>query len=251
MKLICSILFTFISMFANSQPKKNSDVIKLSLKGSVKQIIETRSAVDSNGNLLENPYPTFYNFDSLGYYKNIVTKDEKSSNEVQYTYYKNGMNKEQVVSINGKMNVRLVFTLDKKGMYLLATWYNSSNKPEKYYKNIKTNELGLMTTGNIYDVENKKIGRFEYMYNGYVIVSGKDIDLFEDGLIYEFSSRQNNKNEMNYKKTILTQKGSKDIKEQMYTYENYDPKGNWQIQNVFENGKKVEVIKRNITYYKF
>jgi len=252
------LLLTIIAFTAcknnNQQQAKNTDLIQQNLKGQVKEIIDTPFKVDSSGNIgvQDSCCVETTEFNDSGYINRFYTKDNKGTTKMDqtFTHYPSGAFKEATTMNDGKLSNRLVTTLDDKGNYNGGDTYDSTNKKDGYYTDLKQNDFGEVTAGKYHKTDSTLKYQFEENYDNKAQYLGGHTDSAGKTTYSNVTTLDSNGNAI---KTISMNmvKDSAKHDTTLYHYDKYDDLGNWiQRTTLNASGKPTKVTKRGISYYK-
>jgi hypothetical protein len=238
---------------ASAESARNTDLLQMNLKGSVQSFTETSYAVDSSGKMGKvDSIFTENDFDKKGYLTDVDQKDQagKVHTKQNFTRFDNGAVKEFNTIKDGRQNSRLVTELDKDGKYIGGKTYDSTGRQDSYYKDLATNEYGIVYAGKQYTMANKLKGTFDMKYEKANFVGGTATDS-TGKTSYQGSIKLNDKGDPIEETSTTLQKDSTRTEKMTYKYDTYDDAGNWTQRTTYnEKGKPGKVVKRTYSYYK-
>ncbi len=229
----------------------NTDWNQQNLKGQVKSISETTTTIDSTGKEKTDSLTNISNFDEKGYMKSSLTKngEGKVTAEQFVTHDSMGNMLEYVSNKNGKLVSRLVTELDKEGKYIGGKSFDSTDKQDGYYKDLKQNEYGMVYAGTQYDMNNKVKATWSQQYEKNHFLGGKSTDS-TGKVTYEGTAKVNENGDMSEEAYTSVENGKSKSEKAIFKYDSFDEKGNWtQRTKLNEKGKPVQVLKRTISYH--
>ena len=135
---------------------KYSDLANDNLKGDIQAIEETPYKADSTGKMgeMDSCCITVSQFDENGNSVKYTSKDSKGTvkNESIYSRHESGLwTGSEDTKEGGKPTGSMKVTVDDKGQYALAQTFDSTGKPDVYYKDITQNEFGQVASWKEYD----------------------------------------------------------------------------------------------------
>lgn len=229
----------------------NTDLLQQNLKGNVKEITETSSAIDSTGKEKPDTLTTYTNFDQKGYQSNQVTKNSAGKVTTEQFVSRNdaGVVTEFGTKKNGQVFSRVVTDINKDGKYVGGKSYDSTGKQDGYYKDLKQNEYSIVYAGKRYGLNNKIKETWDMKYDKTHFLGGKSTDSTGKAT-YEGTARVNDKGDMSEEDYTYIENGKSKSEKKSYKYDKYDDKGNWTQRTTFnDKGKPTQIVKRSITYY--
>lgn len=254
-KLLLSALIVLASCNNNTQqPPKNTDLVQQNLKGLVKETIDIPYKVDSSGNIgaQDSCCVETQELNDSGYLTRDYTKDVKGNTKMDQalSHYPSGAFKEVTVMNDGKLSSRLATTLDNNGNYNGGETYDSMGKKDGYYKDLKQNDFGEVTSGKYYKTDSTLKYQFESNYDKNAHFLGGTTDS-AGKTIYTSVTTLDSIGDPVKTITMTMVKDSAKYDTSIYRYDKYDEAGNW-IQRTALNtsGKPTKITKRGITYYK-
>ncbi len=254
-KLLLLAIIAFTSCKNNNQQQaKNTDLIQQNLKGQVKETIDTPYKVDSSGNMgaQDSCCVETTEFNDSGYINRFYTKDNKGKTKMDqsFTHYPSGAFKEATTMNDGKLSNRLVTTLDNNGNYNGGDTYDSMNKKDGYYTDLKQNDYGEVTTGKYHKMDSTLKYQFESNYDNKAQYVGGHTDSAGKTIYSNVTTLDSSENPVKAI-TMTMAKDSAKHDTTLYRYDKYDDLGNWiQRTSLNASGKPTKVTKRGITYYK-
>ncbi len=233
---------------------KNADVRADNLNGNVRQTVSTDYKVDSSGNIGEQDSCCVITakYDEKGYITEYDSDDKTGENKQKETFerYENGAMKDLKNAKNGKMTSTISVSIDSSGNYTIAQEYDSANKLKFYYTDISQNDYGQLTGMKKYNADSSLSGSMVSNFNNSIFTGNEAKDSLGN---ITFSSivkldEKNNVVERDSKNVTNDSTVNKVVK---YKYDSFDDHGNWtQRTELDENGKPVQITKREVTYYK-
>ena len=235
-------------------PAKNTDLVQQNLKGQVKQTTDTPYKTDSSGNMaaLDSCCIETQELNDSGYVTKYYTKDNKGTTKTDQTltHYTSGAFKEVTTMNDGKLSSRLVTTLDNNGNYNGGYNYDSTNKKDGYYTDLKQNDFGEVYEGKLHKMDSTLKYQWQSEYDKNAQYLGGHTDS-AGKVIYSNATTLDSSGNPVEVITMSMAKDSAKYDTTLYRYDKYDEQGNW-IQRTALNasGKPTKIIKREITYYK-
>jgi hypothetical protein len=234
-----------------AEPKKNSELVQLGLKGKVQTLEEHWVNFDSLGNAKSDSGYNTTSFDANGYQTTYETRD--SSGKVTWSqvmsHNEAGLLTELKNSKNGKQQWRLTLESDDKG-YTKANEFDSTDKPSGYYTDLKTNEYGEVTAGTEHFMDGRVKSTFQNNYQGVLYAGGKSTDS-TGKTSYESTVKSDENGNAIEEHSMNVEKDSTIKHDYTYIYEGKDDAGNWLKRTQLDGkGKKIAETTRMITYYK-
>jgi hypothetical protein len=238
---------------ASASPK-NTDLIQQHLQGKVQSFAEMSYVTDSMGKTGKmDSIVGVTTYDEKGYITKYYEKDSAGTigMEQTLTRYANGMFKEMTNTKGGKQVMRLVTEVDSsKGSYTGGKTFDSTGNQDGYYKDLQTNEYGIVYAGKRYGMNNKIKETFDMKYDGTNFLGGTAADSTGKPT-YESTVKVNDKGDAVEETTTTRQKDSTKTEKMTYQYSMVDDKGNWTQRTTYnEKGKPAKITKRTFTYYK-
>jgi hypothetical protein len=246
-----------ISFSCNQKAKeypKNADLRADNLNGPVKQTISTDYKVDSSGKVgdQDSCCVVTAKYDEKGYITEYDNDDKAGENKQQETFihYDNGAMKSLKNTKNGNVTSSISVDVDSAGNYKLAQEYDSADKMKFYYTNISQNDYGQLTGMKKYNADSSFSGSMVSNFNNSVFTGNEGKDSVGN-VTFSSTVKLDDKNNVVERDTKNVTKGSTINKIVKYKYDSFDDHGNWtQRTELDENGKPVQITKREITYYK-
>ena len=234
---------------------KYSDLANDNLKGDIQAIEETPYKADSTGKMgeMDSCCITVSQFDENGNSVKYTSKDSKGTvkNESIYSRHESGLwTGSEDTKEGGKPTGSMKVTVDDKGQYALAQTFDSTGKPDVYYKDITQNEFGQVASWKEYDKDSffRQEGTAKFDKNLQVSFVIKDSVGKEK---QTYASKYNDKGEQTENSTTTITKDTTTTKVTKYTYETHDDMGNWTQRTTWDDkGKATAVTKRTYTYRK-
>ena len=255
------ILLTGLFLLACSSNEKGESKVKYNdlaidnLKGDVQTIEEAPYKTDSTGKMgdMDSCCITVTQFDGNGNAVKYTSKDSKGTvkNESVYTRHESGlwMGSDETKE-GGKPSGSIKATIDDQGQYTLVQTFDSTGKPDVYYKDISQNEFGQAASWKEYDKDSvfRQEGAAKFEKNLQVSFVIKD-SVGNDKQTY--ASKYNDKGEQTENATTTITKDSTTTNVIKYTYETHDDIGNWTQRTTWDDkGKATGITKRTYTYRK-
>ena len=234
------------------QERKNkcSDVVQQNLKGKVKQLEETTFDVDSNG-IQKLASIRIVDFDKNGYAARYMDKNSTGKIVMNETasHYSNGAIKEFLNAVDGKQISKMSIEIDKKGNYLAVKTYDSANRQDSYYSDIKENGYGIIYAASQNFMNGKLQSGFDLTYDKTNIVGGTYTDSLGKPS-YSFTSKLNDRGDASDKVSTSFSNNSSQKETVTYKYDGYDDNGNWLQQSSYNvKGKPFQIVKRRYVFY--
>ena len=238
---------------ASTSPK-NTDLIQQHLQGNVQTMTETSYQADSSGKPSKmDSIIGVTDFDEKGYIIKYQEKDSagKVGMEQTITHYDNGLFKEVTNTKGGKQTFRMVAEIDSsQGTYTGGKTYDSTGKQDSYYKELKTNEYGIVYAGKRYGMNDKIKETWDMKYDGPNYLGGITTDSAGKPA-YEATIKVNDKGYAVEESSTTGQKDSTKTEKMTYQYSAVDDNENWTQRTTYnEKGKPSKITKRTFTYYK-
>jgi hypothetical protein len=234
-----------------------SDLLSENLKGNVTQVESDTYKIDSTGKTGPLDEKNIEKYDSAGYTSSYITMNGKDSLKSQTNFQHNASGFLLSVQTTGGKNEKkssMIIEFDSSGKYNLAKSYDSTGKLDIFYTEIITNNYGQVTGANGHHADSTLKMTFTNDFDSVYYVGGVSKDSVGK-LTYSSKMVLNEKKDPAKMEEITvttdpkTKKDSTKNTTLTYTYENWDPHGNWTQQTSFdEKGKPVKIIKRIIVY---
>ena len=250
--VVTAILAVSLIACNSTQTRKNTDLIQQNLKGKVQTLEERTTNFDSSGKAKSDSTISISGFNAEGYNTTYTAKDSSGKITVSQTISHNpdGTTSEVKATKDGKQTFRVTIETDGKGNYTTAKSYDSTDKQDSYYTDLKTNEYGITYAGKQYFMGGKIKSTFDMKYEGPNFVGGVATDSTGKPS-YQGTVKLNEKGDAIEEHYTTHEKDSTITKNPTYKYDSYDDKGNWtQRTTTDDKGKKTTVVKRTLTYYK-
>lgn len=246
--------FIFINCLLISCSRKQSikyltDLQQANIKGHVAKLVTETYNVDSLDQVGELKSLTIEIFNKLGYTNTDTAKDIMDKNEVVnfLIYNKDGSLSSLSTFENGKKQSKMLLKYDD-GKCIAMEIYDSNDKLENYYSNIKQNEFGLLLNLNSYNANNRLTMSYANEYDGIYQIRATA----KDSVGMLTSEVKINLTDSKYQENMLEVIYTKDsiIKKYLsYKYESWDTVGNWLKQTAFnDKGKPIKFVNRIISY---
>lgn len=230
------------------------------LKGEVQKITETPYKADSLGKIgeMDSCCIDVIEYDSIGNITKVTSRDSKGNpgREQAFTKYDNGLFKEIVTTVDGKVTNRVTVQIDSSGKYTTAQEYDSTGKLSSFYKDITQNDYNQLTSMKEYKADSSLKSSFETKYDKQIFVGQVDKDSSGKEVSKSSARVDDRGNQIEFTRTSTmkdakTKKDSTTTKTTKYKYDLFDEQGNW-IQRTAsdEKDKPTKIIKREIIYYK-
>ncbi len=251
---IGTFLFSCDSATKEVAVAKNSDWTAQNLKGMVQSVESTSYTPDSTGktDAMDSCCITTDEFDINGYAIGNSKKDSKGTvtETTSMMHYPEGQMKSIATTKNGKPFNGFEIQLDKDGKYSGGYETDSSGKKTFFYTGLKEDEYGAVTTGTRHKADSSIDGVFENEYVKGTQVAGRIRDS-SGKEVYNSKSELNDKGDVVKTTEMNVGKDSTTNTVTTFTYDSYDPQGNWTQKTTYnEKGKATKVVKRTITYHK-
>jgi len=254
-----TLLFAAMLLFScknnqQSEQPKNTDLVQQNLKGPVQRTVDTPYKADSTGNAgaMDSCCAETQELNDSGYVTKYYTRNDSGVTKTEQTllHYPNGAVKDISIMNDGKLSNHIVPTIDENGNYNGGLSYDSTNKQDGYYTDMKQNKFGEITSGKLYKMDSTLKYQFlnNFDKNGRYL-SGRT-DSAGKAIYTSTATLDGNGNPVKVI-TMSMVKDSTKYDTTMYRYDKYDEQGNW-IQRITltASGKPNKIIKREITYYK-
>jgi len=253
MKSVVMALLAVSLIACNSnQPRKNTDLIQQNLKGKVQILEERTTNFDSSGKAKADSTVGISGYNAEGYNTTYTAKDSSGKITLSQTISHNsdGTTSEVKGTKDGKQTFRVTIETDGKGNYTTAKSYDSTDKQDSYYSDLKTNEYGITYAGKQHFMSGKIKSTFDMKYEGPNFVGGLATDSTGKPS-YQGTVKLNEKGDAMEEHYTSREKDSTITKDLMYKYDSYDDKGNWTQRTTTDaKGKQTSIVKRTFTYYK-
>lgn len=232
--------------------RKNTDLIQQNLKGRVENLEEITVNLDSTGQLKADSTVNTTRFNEEGYVTKYTSKDSTGKTILEQTISRNpdGTFSEAKNTKDGKQIYRLVTEVDESGNYTGGKTYDSTGKQDGYYKDLKTNEYGIVYAGKQHFMNGNIKSTFDMKYEGANFVGGASTD--STGKIsYQGTVKLNEKGDPIEEQSTSRENDSITTKNLTYKYDSYDDKGNWTQRTAYnDKGEPTIILRRIFTYYK-
>ena len=248
LKFICAGCL-LVSCSGKQSIKYLTDLEQVNIKGRVTKLVTETYKVDSLVQVEELESVTIEIFNKLGYTNTDTTKDFIEKNEVVefLIYNKNGSLSSSSTFVNGKIQSKMLLKYDDSKCIAIEI-YDSNNKLESYYGNIQQTDFGLLSSMSSYDTNGKLTRSYTNDYDSIYQISATARDSI--GMLS--SEVKIHLTDKKYPENMLEITYFKDsaIKKYLsYKYENWDTKGNWIQQTVFDDkGKAIKIVNRIFSY---
>lgn len=238
---------------ATAEAPKNTDLIQQHLQGKVERLTETTYTADSAGNMGKmDSVIGVTDFDEKGYMAKYHEQDSAGKVHMEQiaTHNPNGTFREMTSTKDGKQTFKLVTETDSSGNYTGGKTYDSTGNQDSNYKDLRTNEYGIVYAGKRYGMNDKLKETFDMQYDKTNYLGGKTTDSTGKAT-YEGSVKVNDKGYPVEETATTRQKDSTKTEKKTYKYDSVDEKGNWTRQTTYnEKEKPAKIVKRTYTYYK-
>jgi len=231
--------------------RKTNDLIQQNLHGRVQHLEETTFDTGSAGNNKMIAI-RIVDFDKDGYATKYIDKDATGKIVMNETaiHYSNGAIKEFLNAVDGKQISKMSIDIDKDGNYSAVKTFDSANRQDSYYSDIRENDSGIIYAAQQHFINGKLESGFDLKYDKANIVEG----IYTDSLgkvSYSFTSKLNERGDA-MDKVSTTFKDDAPQKEIItYRYDSYDAAGNWLRQTTYNNkNQPIQIVKRKCLYYK-
>ena len=248
------ILISFSCNEKSHDYPKNADVRADNLNGPVKQTVSIDYKVDSSGNvgMQDSCCVVTAKYDEKGYITEYDNDDKAGENKQKesFIHYDNGAMKSLKNTKNGKVTSSISVEIDSAGNYKLAQEYDSANNLKFYYTDISQNDYGQLTGMKKFNADSTSGGSMVSDFNNSIFTGNEEKDSVGN-VIFSSTVKLDDKNNLVERDTKNVTKDSTINKVVKYKYDSFDDHGNWtQRTELDENGKPVQITKREITYYK-
>ncbi|MDQ6901610.1 MAG: hypothetical protein M3139_01200 [Bacteroidota bacterium] len=233
------------------------DLAGENLKGDITQVELDTYLIDSTGKTGPLDEKSIEKFDSSGYTTSYVDMNGKDSVKTKsnFEHNPNGfMTSMETVANTGEKKSAMTVDYDSSGKYTLAKSFDSTGKIDIYYKDITSNKWAQVTGAKGYHPDSTLKMTFTNDFDSIFYVGGDSKDSVGK-TTYSSKIKLNDKRDIvKLDETTVTMdpKTKKDSTKNTvttYTYETWDPLGNWiQQTSINEKGKPVKIVKRIITY---
>jgi hypothetical protein len=255
-KILFFLTIIAVSFSCNEKKQKlsNTDLSGDNLKGKVEQVTSTDYKVDSSGKVGEQDSCCVVkvNYDEKGYLTGYSSADKSGANveKGDYSHYDNGTMKDVKMSKNGKPTSSVSIKIDNDGKYSGAEEFDSANKLQFYYTDLKQNDYGGLTGLKQYKPDSTLKSTMTNTFDNAINTGNESKD--SSGKVVFSSSQKLDGNKNVIEETTKTvTKDSTINKVTKYKYDSMDGTGNWTERTQTDaNGKPVKITKREITYYK-
>ena len=248
LKFICAS-YLLVSCSGDQQIKYITDLEQANIKGRVTKLVTETYKVDSLGQTGELELITIEIFNKLGYTITDTAKDFIGKNEVVefLIYNKNGSLSSSSTFENGKMLSKMLLKYDDSKCIAIEI-YDSNNKLENHYGNIKQTGFGLLSSMNAYDANGKLIMSYTNGYDNIYQIS----TTAKDSIGMPSSEVKIHLTDKKYPENMLEVtyfKDSTSKKYLSYKYESWDKTGNWIQQRIFDDrGMAIKFVNRIFSY---
>jgi len=264
MKNFSIVFIAALIVFSCNEKKETSkrftDWSADNLKGEVQKITETPYKVDSSGKIgeMDSCCIDVIEYDSIGNIAKVTSRDSKGNpgREQAFTKYDNGLFKEIVTTVNGKVTNRVSVQIDSAGKYTTAQEFDSTGKLSSFYKDITQNDYNQLTSMKEYKADSTLKSSFETEYDKQTFKGQVDKDS-SGKEVSKSSARVDDKgNQIEFTRTSTmtdakTKKDSTTTKTTKYKYNSFDEQRNWTQRTISdEKDKPTKIVKREIIYYK-
>ncbi|MEO8860633.1 MAG: hypothetical protein ABI358_04375 [Ginsengibacter sp.] len=262
---ISTLAFAAILLIASCNEKKSestipkaiSDLAGENLKGDVTQVESDTYLVDSTGKVGPLDEKSIEKFDSSGYSISYVNMNGKDSIKAKSKFEHNAngfMTSMETLGNNGEKKSAMTIDYDSSGKYDLAKSFDSTGKMDVYYSNITANKWGQVIGAKGYHPDSTLKMSFTNDFDSVYYVGGDSKDSVGK-TTYSSKIKLNDKRDIvKLDETTVTvdPKTKKDSTKNAvttFTYETWDPHGNWiQQTSINEKGKPTKIVKRVVTY---
>ncbi len=209
--------------------------------------------MDSTGKIgeMDSCCASINEFHEKGYNPKFYSNDSKGNikEEGTLTPYEGGQLKEAITMADGKKKSSFTVRIDKEGKSSGGQSYDSTDKMDTYFTDLKENEYGAVTAGKAYKADSTLKYSFTNDYDKAINRGGHTDSACK--MIYESKMKVNDKGDVVEMNNISVSKDSVIHKKETYSYESYDDQGNWTQRTTYDdNGKVTKIVKRVISYYK-
>jgi len=231
----------------------NTDLLQMNIKGKVQTMTESSYTADSTGNTDKvDSVSSEYSFDEKGYLQKQSSKDLSGvvTDENNYSRNDKGSLTELSTTKKGKLTFRLVTDIGQDGLtYTGGKTFDSTGKQDSYYKDLKTNEYGIVYAGKQYKMDSSIKNEWDMKFDKANFIGGSSKDS-TGKTSYTGSVVLNEKGDPAEETSTTWDKDSTKTEKFTYTYDKTDEKGNWIQRTVVKDNKPSKVLKRVFVYYK-
>jgi hypothetical protein len=234
---------------AHERKTKCSDLIQQNLKGKVRQLEETTYDIDTTRHE-KLVSARIIDFDKDGYATKYMDKDAAGKIVMNETasHHSNGAIKEFLNAVDGKQISKMSIDIDKEGNYSAVRTYDSANRQDSYYSDIRENNCGIIYAARQHFMNGHLESGFDLKYDKANIIGGTYTDSVGK-VSYSFASKLNERGDAVDKVSTTFSSPQKEII--TYKYTSYDHMRNWLQQTTCnDKNQPVQVIKRRCIYYK-
>ncbi len=254
--LLPVLLLALLSCNNQSGEKKDmySDLVAENLKGNVMSVEETSYTPDSTGKTgeMDSCCVSLTEYDENGNVVKWTSKDSKGTVKEYANIFRNekGLWTGQENFKDGKSNGSFKTQMDDKGNYTGGQSFDTSGKLEYYYTGLSQNEQAQILSWKQWDKDSVFRAEGIATYDKYLQTAFTMKDSV--GKVKNSSVRKfNDKSELVESTDTEVKKDTTEVKVTKYTYDAYDPTGNWtQRTTLNEKGKATKVVKRTYAYRK-
>ena len=247
------IILTACNQTSTSEIKLHmavADVKAENLKGQVKQVETDTYLIDSiTGKMGKLDSKSIETFDDSGYtvsYSNFTTHDSATV-VLKYQHDARGYFTGFTSTKNGKPYTGMTTDLDSMGNYKFVTSFDSTQKTDVIYTDVKVNEYGQVTGAKGLHPDSSLKMTFTNNFDSIYYIGGESKDSVGK-TTYSSSVKLNDKKDQEEVEETSVTKDSTTKTTTKYTYDEWDKTGNWTLQTVNENGKPKKIVKRIIMY---
>jgi len=242
----------FIACNPKTNTRKSSDLVQQNLHGDVQQLEETSYVLDSSGNKKIDSSVRIIVFDKAGYATRYMNKNAsgKITFDEAAIHYNNGAIKEFLNKVDGKQISKMSIEIDNDGNYASVKTYDSSNKQDSYYTDIRENDYGIVYGAKQHSMNGKIQSGFDLKYDKANLIGGSYTDSL--GIeSYSFVNKLNSKGDPVEQTSITYENGSPKNETVTYKYQSYDEQGNWTFCTTYsDKGRATKIVKRDFIFYK-
>jgi hypothetical protein len=234
----------------NKIKRKSNDLVQQNLSGRVQHLEETTFDLDSAGN---NKIISvrIIDFDEDGYATKYIDRDATGKIVMNETaiHYSNGAIKEFLNAVDGKQVSKMSIDIDKEGNYSAVRTYDSADRQESYYSDIRENDYGIIYAAKQHFMNGNLESGFDLKYDKANIVGGTYTDSLGK-VSYSFTSKLNDRGDAIDKVSTTFNDNSPQKEIITYKYDSYDAAGNWLQQTTYnDKGKPIQIVKRKFNFY--
>ena len=255
---LATLIYSCGNQVAQNSPESdtapgNTDLLQMNLKGKVMTMTESTYTADSTGNTSKmDSVISEYSFDEKGYLQKQLQKDSAGKVKEQLDFSRN--DKGGLTKYTNTKNGMVIFTLetelaDDGVTYVGGKTLDSTGKQDSYYKDLKTNEYGIVYAGKQYKMDSSIKNEWDMKYDKANFIGGTSKDS-SGKTSYSGNIMLNDKGDPAEETSTTLDKDSTKTEKFIYSYGKYDEQGNWIERTAMKDNKPAKVMKRLIVYYK-